>query len=255
MTYEIKIVPLSQRQTLIQQRLENPIGDGETIYDFRGGTITPKVISLEIDVPVYRMANLRTFTEQQSEIAIKGLEKSYFAKGQELSTIQADQHRILLNLARRGSSSVTPIIDVLRQEGQRKPILITSTGTVVNGNRRMSAMRELYRATDGSVDNRFSHVQCAVLPSDTTPDEIDDIEADLQARLQTKLDYDWIGDAELLRRQVNKGRTTKEVADRLRRSRPELENALQAIDEADLYLTEWAEKPRQYDELLPKVVF
>ena len=117
---------------------------------------------------------------------------------------------------------------------------------MVNGNRRLAAMRELFRAGDGSVDKRFSHVQCAVLPDDATVDEIDDIEADLQARPQTKLDYDWIGDAQLIRRQVGKGRSTKEVADRLRRSKSEIENVLQALDEADLYLTDWAEKPGQY---------
>ena len=128
MAYEIKIVPLSERQTLIQQRLENPIGDGEIIYDFRGGTITPKVISLDIDLPVYRMGNCRAFTGQQSEIAIKGLEKTFFSKGQELSTSQAAQHRILVNLVKRGSSSLTPIIDVLRKDGQREPILIPARG-------------------------------------------------------------------------------------------------------------------------------
>ena len=107
----------------------------------------------------------------------------------------------------------------LEKDGQREPILITSTGVVVNGNRRLGAMRELMRQKDGSVDERFTNVRCAVLLPDTTRDEIDDIEADLQARPQTKLDYDWIGDARLYTRQVNKGRTTKEVADRLRRSK------------------------------------
>src|SRR5690606_12464757 len=108
---------------------------------------------------------------------------------------------------------------VLQQDGQREPILISSSGIVVNGNRRLSAMRELLRKADGSVDERFTNIRCAVLPPDVSRDEIDDIEADLQARPQTKLDYDWIGDARLIRRQVDKGRSTKEVADRLRRSK------------------------------------
>jgi DNA-binding FrmR family transcriptional regulator len=110
-------------------------------------------------------------------------------------------------------------------------------------------MRELYRKADGSVDERFANVRCAVLPPDVSRDEIDDIEADLQARPQTKLDYDWIGDARLVRRQVDKGRSTKEVADRLRRSKSEIENVLQALDEADLYLSEWLEKPGEYDRV------
>lgn len=247
MSYEIKISPRAERETVISQRLAVSTEVGETIYDFRSGAYTPKVVSLPIDLPVYRMENCRTFSAQQSEIATEGLDKEYFTKGQELTTAQQAQHSILAKLARQGTSSVTPIISELDKDGQREAILVTSTGVVVNGNRRLAAMRELVRKSDGSVDERFTHVRCAVLPQDTTRDEIDDIEADLQARPQTKLDYDWIGDARLIRRQVGKGRTPKQVADRLRRSKSDIENVLQALDEADLYLSEWVEKPGQYD--------
>ena len=246
MNYEVRVRPRSEREVLIKQRLENS-DEYEEIYDFRGGSFSLKVISLPIDVPVYRMGNCRAFSAQQSEIAARDLPKNFFEKGQESSTVQQRQHQILLKLAKQGTSSVVPIIDVLRQETQRDKILITCTGIVVNGNRRLSAMRELYRNKDGSVDERFGHVRCAVLPPDTTRDEVDDIEADLQAKQETKLDYDWIGDARLVRRQVNKGRTTKEVADRLRRSKADVENVLQALEEADLYLNEWVKKPGQYD--------
>ncbi len=247
MAYKIDIVPRSERETLIAKRMENSNEEGETIHDFRSGKYTPKVISLSIDVPIYRMENCRTFSAQQNEMAVQGYEKDFFLKGREKSSVQQAQHEILTKLAKRGTSSVTPIIDVLQKDRQREPILISSTGMVVNGNRRLCAMRELYRGSDGAVDERFGHVTCAVLPPDTTPDEIDDIEADLQARPQTKLDYDWIGDARLIRRQVGKGRTSKEVGDRLRRSKADIENVLQALDEADLYLSEWAEKPGQYE--------
>lgn len=247
MTYKVEIVPRSERETLIAKRLESSTEKGEPIYEFRGGVYTPAVVSLPINVPIYRLDNCRTFSAQQSEIATHGHPPDHFSKGQEKSSVQAEQHEILKALAKRGTGSVTPIIDVLKKDGQREPILISSTGVVVNGNRRLCAMRELYRGADGSVDERFSHVKCSVLPPDTSADEIDDIEADLQARPQTKLDYDWIGDAQLIRRQVSKGRTSKQVADRLRRSKNEIENVLQALDEADLYLSEWVGKPGQYE--------
>ena len=156
----------------------------------------------------------------------------------------------MVNLSEKEKEgSVARITEVLRDEGQREHLLITSTGVVVNGNRRLSAMRELVRLKDGSVDKRFTNVRCVVLPPDVTRDEVDDIEADLQARPQTKLEYDWIGDARLVRRQVDKGRTSKEVADRLRRSKTDIENVLLALDEADLYLSEWLQKPREYDRV------
>jgi tetratricopeptide (TPR) repeat protein len=249
MTYKIDLIPRAEREAMIAKRLDAANEFGETIYDFRSGSFTPKVISLPIDVPVYRMENCRTFSAQQTEVAREGLTKDFFEKGQELTTAQQAQHEILAKLAKQGTESVTPIISVLEKDGQREAILITSTGVVVNGNRRLSAMRELKTRKDGSVDGRFTNINCAVLPSDVTRDEIDDIEADLQARPQTKLDYDWIGDARLIRRQVGKGRSTKEVADRLRRSKPDIENVLQALDEADLYLSEWVKKPGEYDLL------
>lgn len=248
MAYKFKIIPRAEREATIKNRHDNAKEFGEIIYDFRSGSYTPKVISLPIGMPVYRMENCRAFTAQQNEIATLGLDNDFFAKGQELTTAQQAQHDILVELAKQSSSSgtTTSIYDVLQTDGQREPILITSSGVVVNGNRRLGAMRELMRQKDGSVDERFTHIRCAVLPSDTTRDEIDDIEADLQARPQTKLDYDWIGDARLISRQVNKGRTPKEVADRLRRSKVDIENVLQALDEADLYLKEWVKKPGQY---------
>ena len=246
MAYKIRITPRTEREATITKRLDSATEEGETIYDFRSCTYKPKVISLPIDMPVCRMESCRTFSAQQSEIALKGLDKNFFAKGQESTNAQQVQQKILLDLAKQDSDSVTSIYSVLEDEGQRESLLITSTGVVVNGNRRLSAMRELMRKKDGSVDERFTNVRCAVLPPDTTRDEIDDIEADLQARPHTKLDYDWIGDARLIRRQVDKDRTTKEVADRLRRSKTDIENALQALDEGDLYLTEWIGKPGQY---------
>lgn len=249
MSYQIKLKPRAEREAMIAKRVETATDFGETIYDFRSGNFTPKMISLPIDLPVYRMENCRTFSAQQTEIAREGRPKDFFEMGQELSTAQQAQHEILVKLAKQGSESVTPIIEVLEKDGQRETILITSTGVVVNGNRRLAAMRELKTRRDGSVDERFTNISCAVLPPDITRDEVDDIEADLQARPQTKLDYDWIGDARLIRRQIGKGKSAREVADRLRRSKPEVENVLQSLDEADLYLNEWIEKPGEYDLL------
>ena len=250
MAYTVSLSTRAEREALIKKRVETSAEFGEKIYDFRSDTYTPKVISVPISLPVYRMENCRTFSAQHSAIAKKGLDKDFFDNGQELTTAQQAQHDILIKLAEtEKEGSVAKIMDVLSKDGQREPILITSTGVVVNGNRRLCAMRELMRRKDGSVDERFTNIRCAVLPPDVTRDEVDDIEADLQARPETKLEYDWIGDAHLIRRQVGKGRSTKAVADRLRRSKPDIDNVLLALDEADLYLSEWIERPGEYDRV------
>ena len=81
---------------------------------------------------------------------------------------------------------------------------------------------------------------------EASSDDIDDIEAALQARPQTKLDYDWVGEAQLIRRQLDKNRTFDHVASQLRRKETELKNLLQALEEAELYLSDWKKKPNQY---------
>lgn len=247
MNYRVEVTPRSEREVLIEKRTQNTDDFSYVVYDFRGDTVNLPVILLPINLPVYRMDNCRAFSAQQTEIATKGLKKDFFSKGQEQSSTNQEQHNILVKLANEERQSIASIVKILDTDGQREPILITNTGVVVNGNRRLAAMRELYQDKDGTVDNRFNYIKCSVLPSDTTRDEIDDIEADLQARPQTKLEYDWIGDAQLVRRQIEKGRSTKDVAARLRRSKPDIENTLQALDEADLYLSEWVGKPGNYE--------
>lgn len=236
------------RKIRIEQAISSSSETGTALYDFRGGTYIPPIVMIPINLPIYRMGNCRTFTAQQSEIAIKERDSNFFNNGQERNDAQEIQHKILFQLAEKKTSSVSAITEILDTEGQREELLITSSGIVVNGNRRLAAMRELYAAKDPK-DMRFAYVRCAVLPSDVTKDEVDDIEANLQARPNTKLDYDWIGEAQLIKRQINKGRTSKEVAAQLRRSKTEIEGLLLSLAEADLYLKDWAETPGQYERI------
>ena len=248
MSYTVSITPRNEREVTIKKSYDSSEEKGEPIYDFRGEKFIPKVISLPISLPIYRMGNSRTFSAQQTEIARKGWEKDYFIRGQELISCQQFQHEILYKLAI--PDTVTSITEALRLEGQRETILITRTGVVVDGNRRLSAIRELSQNKDGTENRQFSYVKCSVLPADISPDEIQDIEANLQARPQTKLDYDWVGDANLIRRLVDNGKTVIAVADKLRRKKTEVENVLQALEEADLYLSEWLDKPGEYELVL-----
>ena len=81
MNYTITIVPRSERMAIISARYEASNELGEPIYEFRGGIHKPKVISLPIDVPVYRMENCRAFSAQQTDIARGGLDKLFFGEG------------------------------------------------------------------------------------------------------------------------------------------------------------------------------
>ena len=239
MSYSIKIVPRADRESLIKKQLGSPQGE-QDFYDFRSQKMRLKVIRVNVNLPVYRMENFRTYTDQHEQIAKEKLGGDYFLKGQELQSIQQKQHEILKRLAEKGKAeSISSILEVLRKDGQREEILISSTGVVINGNRRLAALREI----------GAEYVDCMVLPADATADEIVEIEANLQAKPETKLEYDWIGDAQLINRLIHMGRSTREVADRLDRGESEIKNSLQALAEADLYLRDWADAPGEYSRV------
>ena len=128
---------------------------------------------------------------------------------------------------------------------QRAPLIITYRGVVVNGNRRLAAMRELLDE-DEVANDAFNAVTCLVLPEDASPDDIIEVEAGLQGRPETKLDYDWIGDGQLIKRLFEIGWTERQMTDRLRRKPAEIRNSLAALTEANLYLKDWRHAEGKY---------
>jgi ElaB/YqjD/DUF883 family membrane-anchored ribosome-binding protein len=239
MTYLVKMMAPAERVALIENALKSPIRT-EPFYDFRSAKYDLPVIRVTTDLPVYRIENFRTYTDQREYLAKEKKPSDFFSSGHERESVQQVQHELLARLAKKGvSDSVVPVIDVLNAEGQREPILISSSGVVVNGNRRLAAIREL----------NWTHLDVMVLPADASADEIVDIEASLQGRPETKLDYDWIGDGQLINRLVGMGRSYKQVADHLHRSEKDIKNSLQALTEADLYLKEWARAEGEYSRI------
>ncbi len=247
MTYKIQIIaPVNRAATIASKVVVT--AEKREFHEFRNRKLQLPLIQVPIGLPVYRVENFRTFTDQRDYITTEGKSADYFSAGQESEEVQQAQHKLLYRLALKGKAdSVVPVSDVLEAEGQRQPLLITAGGVVVNGNRRLAALRELYE--QGSKFSHFSHIDVLVLPADATAEEIVDIEANLQAVPETKLDYDWIGEAQLISRLVNLGRSTKAVADQLRRKEKDIKYAIQTLAEADLYLKEAPGTQGSYSEI------
>jgi len=247
MLYKVQITAPVNRVATIASKVV-AAKDKRDFYEFRNRKSELPLIQVPIGLPVYRMENFRTFTDQRDYVSAESKGSDYFAAGQESEEVQQAQHQLLYRLALKGKAdSVIPVSDVLESEGQRQPLLITAGGVVVNGNRRLAALRELY--AQGSKFSHFSHIDVLVLPEDATAEEIVDIEANLQAVPETKLDYDWIGEAQLINRLVSLGRTHKQVADQLRRKEKDIKYAIQTLAEADLYLKEAPGTSGSYSEI------
>lgn len=244
--YQVNVKPQHERKDLITALAAKPVCGEQPTYDvYEGQRTMLSVIRLPLDVPVYRMANARTQTEQLAHIADKKLSASFFQTGQDNEEAQQAQHGILKGFARATAGTIKPIIEELERTKQTEPIMITPSGVVVNGNRRLAAMRELYGERAAEFPT-FADVECMVLPA-LTEDQIDDIETRLQERPETKLPYSWINETLKIRRQLQQ-KTKKEtdIADIRRKSVGDIRKALSALNYAEIYLRDWCGAPNDY---------
>lgn len=246
MNYKVKVIPKHERETQIEVACKSPI-ELSSFHEYQNATQPLPVIRLPIDFPIYRMANGRTRTEQMKYIRQRKLPPDFFRTGQENQDSQQAQHELLDRFSRDGTASIIPIATVLAEGRQTEVLLVTSAGIVVNGNRRLAAMRELY-ATGEPAYNGYSHVRCQVLPVGILDKEIKEIEIRLQMQPETKLPYTWVNEALTIKDLMANDLTKEEIMRDMRmQTTQELDTALQALAHAEIYLKEWRKEPEEYD--------
>jgi len=245
-TYQPSIRMPHGRESVIADAVKAST-ERHTLYEYQNRRNDLPVVRLDANLPIYRMSNFRTCTAQLKYIQERNAAEDFFSAGQENNSAQDAQHRILVDFATRGrASSIVPIMNQLEDEEQREPLLITPRGVIVNGNRRLAAMRELL-VRDPSQFRHFSHVDCAVLPSNVSPEEILEIEVRLQMRAETKLPYGWIEESIAIREMLAAGKSRKQVADLMKKRPKEVATAERALIEVDIFLKEWLRQPNRYE--------
>lgn len=146
---------------------------------------------VEVDVDWVRFSTLNHRTKAEQLQAI------HFAKRPDLftadplgKTAQDAQYEIL-----KGQTGFEELKNDLRERRQQEPAVLTAEGVLINGNRRSAALRSLY------LDNHdlgARYVQCLILPKDALPNELVDLEAELQVAQDFKEDYSWVNEAMLI---------------------------------------------------------
>ena len=246
MLYKIKVTPKHERESQIALGCQNPF-ELSAFHEYQNATQPLPVIRIPIELPIYRMANGRTRTDQLKYVRQHELDLEFFRAGQENQDAQQAQHGILDEFSKQWTASIIPIATVLAEGKQTDPLLITSGGVVVNGNRRLAAMRELY-ATGEALYASYSHIRCRVLPVAVTDKEIKEIEIRLQMQPETKLPYTWVNEALTIKDLMSNGFTKDEVMrDMRKQSSAEVDAALQALTHAEIYLKDWRKEPEEYD--------
>lgn len=245
MVYKLRVTPKHEREAQIA-RCCSATADRAAFYEYQNAAQQLPVIRVPIELPIYRMANGRTRTEQLKYIRQHQCAATFFANGQENQDAQQAQHELLDAFSKEGTTSIMPIAKVLEEGKQTEPILITSSGVVVNGNRRLAAMRELYAAGDGKYAE-FTHINCMVLPASASDKEIKEIEVRLQMQPETKLAYTWVNEALTIKDLMQSGFTREEITRDMRKDMREVMAMLQALGHAEVYLKDWKGQPEDYE--------
>ena len=251
--YKFNLIDSTTRKQQIEQRAAEALKRNRTKREmkFRGGREPLATIQMSIHHLLYRLENFRTISDQMSQVAAGKVEEHLFdpSRREDVSA-QAAQHEILFKLAQTGSGeSIKPIYDeLIRVKEQTDELIISADGVVVNGNRRLSAMRELL-AGDGQAFAGFENVSCAVLPESATDEEIVALEIELQMQPDTKLPYDWTAVALAARALKARNYSDEKIAGMMNRDREDIVRLVKMIDGADLYLTDYLERPRDYSAL------
>ena len=244
-----KVTDQADRISLIEMELQSP--KRFDIVPFRGKTEHFPVARLAIDLPMYRMQNGRTRVEQYEYLEEVGGPEDFFENGEEDISSQQAQHKILLKLAKDEKGPIFQELE--RVATQTAPLLLTHDGVVLNGNRRLAAMRDLFER-DPRMYASFSHFDAVVLPQEANEHDLEMLEAELQMAPETKLEYGWVERRLKIRRHAEELRIPRDRIKATYRFRREqdINVELQQLALAEEYLERYLGRPHAYGEIAQK---
>jgi len=233
--------PQSERTEAIRRALD-AAGEVTQFVPAETGYMEVPVIEIDPDVLVYRADNGRVMSELTEAALTRDTTVDELKARAEGAELQGVLHHLLIEKARDPEG---PIYSELERYGsQTEPLLIREDGVVLNGNRRLAAMRDLLNR-DPEGYGGFTRVRAAVLPPGLSGHQIEFIEAALQMAPDLKLDYGWINRRLKLRQHVaDMGRDP--VMEAYRFSEPaEIDRELTELALAEDYL-DWIGEPRHF---------
>lgn len=207
-----------------------------SVKNWRGGKLSRTIVQIDADFLMFRIENGRTRRQQLRFLKEHpDLPKETFDDA-ETNRAQDAQREILLAMVKAtGQDFLTD----LKTRGQEDPAIILQDGFIVNGNRRVAALAE--------IGTRF--IDCVVLPTDTNPRDIYELEQSLQVARDFREDYHWINELIIIRQGIKDKRYHFKEAEQariLRRDDKEILAKLTMLDLVDAFLN-WRGTPLEYD--------
>ena len=234
--------PFPQRIKHLQDLLATTTGHTRGIR-FQNRLQYFQIYPVPIGLPKYRLENGRTSAAQLEYLAKHPeIASDIFTKDPESEVAQALQHDILKMMV--GESG---LFDYFEDHDQEIPLILTSQGFVVNGNRRLCAMREHYES-DKAKFKRFQHVDIVILPPCDQRD-IDWLEGKEQIQRDITAKYPWYGTAIMYKQRMAEHHfSVAELASLYEAKEADVKELLDMLSYAELYLKDRG-KEGQYSAL------
>lgn len=221
------------RAAFLRDRVETSREQGGPTSDvpFRQKVHDLHRIQVPIDFPLYNLQSGRSHRAQSRYIEENGLPEDFFADP-ESDAAQEGQHALLIKMIDEKN-----LQNDLEEKDQRRPLVLTYDGFIVDGNRRTAALREL-----GGVEQ----LDAVVLPKDALASEIYETELELQMAVETKASYNWVDEGIHVRHGIRDLEEDKEaIARRMNQAIGDVEEILDRMTLVDLYL-DWLGTPGRY---------
>lgn len=164
----------------------------------RGVSADLQVYNIPIKKLVYNIKNGR-FAAEYQELKNK--------KGRELESENTEDRKELQKLLISLDPKQSMILEKdVRQHGQREPGVCTHGGQVINGNRRMSVIENIFES-----DSNFKNLMVARLPPNISPIDLWKIEAGIQLSRKVQLDYGPINTLLKFKQGIDAGLTALQI--------------------------------------------
>ncbi|WP_060209924.1 hypothetical protein [Sporosarcina koreensis] len=205
------------------------------------------IFKVSIDMPRYRLSNGRTQAAQEEYYTMHDLPEDFFERDIESEDAHIAQHDILKTQLKHTGID---LLDYFTKNGQEEPLILDNNGFVVNGNRRLRAMRELHQIDSGNgiLPPKFSHIEVIVLPP-CSEEDILELEGKLQITEDIKADYDWTSEGCMYRALRDKKHfSTEKIAGIYDKKKEYIEDLILLLTYVDEYL-ESRNLPKQYHQI------
>ena len=244
--FKVNVEDINKRKRIIKDNLKaRPSYKGP--FKIKGKFQNCPVVMLDIQIPVYHLNNGRTREKQRNHIIKHSKNDKFFLNGQENNNQQRIQHEFLIELSKDSTANIYNELKNSKIFREDAPLLVDSNAMLINGNRRLAAIRELYKSDEKKFQN-FRNVPCAVIQEHLSDVDIKEIENNLQVKRELKAEYSWISLClEVKDEKQRLQRSNKEIATSMGYSEEKVERLFNLTSIIDKCLEEDHKSKGDYD--------